>query len=69
MSNNQDSQNRFVRAIQNNQDFVLNIATVRLNLAILRIQLPEVYAHYLWALEQCLDQIFDLIPDRVRNED
>ena len=69
MATNQDIGNRFVRAMQENQDFVLHIATVRVYLTILRLNMPEVYAPYLQNLERCLDQIFDLIPDRDRSEE
>ena len=65
MPNTHAIQNRLVAAMQNNQDFILRLATVRLDLIIMRLQMPEVYAHYLSNLERCLDQIFDLLPDRI----
>ena len=69
MPNSEEIRNRFVIAMQNNNDFILRLATVRLDLIIMRLQMPEVYASHLLNLEICLDQIFDLIPDRIQYEE
>ena len=63
-----EHRNRFVQAMLNNSDFVLHLASVRLDLIILRLNMPHIYSSYLHHLEICLDHIFELIPDRNNEE-
>ena len=64
MSGRSRIRNRLIRAIRENEDNLLHIATVRLHLMIMRTTMPDIYADMLIDLEACLDHIFDIVPDR-----
>ena len=64
MSGRSRVRNRLIRALTENEDNLLHIATVRLHLMIMRTTMPDIYADMLINLEVCLDHIWDIVPDK-----